>query len=81
MHRKLRNFVNRVEKKLECTYHCNLIEETQGDGKRMWDVLKKALSNKSTTEPISISSKEKNFNKLMGIATTLNTLFATIGKK
>lgn len=81
MYRKLRNFVNRVEKKLECTYHFNLIEETQGDGKRMWDVLKIALSNKSTTEPTSISSKEKNFNKPMGIATTLNTLFATMGKK
>lgn len=31
MYRKLRNFVNRLEKKLKSKYYCNLIEEAEGD--------------------------------------------------
>lgn len=76
MYRKLRNFVNRLEKKLKSKYYCNLIEEAEGDGRGMWDVLEKTLPNSNMTEPISIS-----FHKPKEIANTLNTYFATIGKK
>ena len=83
-YKKLRNHINRLERKLKSDYFCRMIEEIRNDSLRMWKCLQDALP-KSLNHSNHLVSAVKSGKKILclpvDVAEVFNKHFTTIGQK
>ena len=72
MYRKLRNHINRLEKRLKSEHFCRVIEENKNDSSRMWKCLKDALPQSANHSISAIKSGKKVVSKPVQVAEALN---------
>ena len=81
-HKHLRNKVARKIRHAIHSYYHGLIEENQGDPKRMWKVINKVLDKATpSTEISSLEVGGKTITNEKDIAESLNHHFVTVGPK
>ena len=81
MYRKLRTYINRLEKRLKSERYCRMIEENKNDSSRMWKCLKDALPQSANHSVSVIKSGRKVLSKPLQVAEACNKHFTTIGQK
>ena len=80
-YKSLRNSTNQLERKLKSEYYCKLIEDSKGDGGKMWKAIKETLPHSINSDINAIYDDCKLRTGSMTIATILNKYFTSIGKK
>ena len=84
MYKRLRNFVNREIKSAKSKYHCDLIEEADGDSSKTWktvsDASRRGVNHRSESRPQYIISDGVQYLSPKSIASALNSYFVSIGK-
>ena len=76
-----RNLVNKEIKASKSKYYINLIEESKGDSKKLWNAVNEASSRKcQSSNPTCIISDGVEYTNNKSIASILNKHFATIGQ-
>ena len=82
VYRQLRNRVNRDIKKPKSEYYINLTQEEQGNAKESWKALKKTSPSSEIFSSISsVCIDGVVVTSANSVATTLNSFFASIGRK
>ena len=81
MYKKLRNHINRLEKRLKSAHFCRMIEENKNDSSRKWKCLKDALPQSTNHSVSVIKSGKKVLSEPVQVAEVFNKHFTTIGQK
>ncbi len=80
-YKSLRNSLNQKERKLKSDYYCKLIEESKGDGEKMWKAIKETLPQAKDSGINAIYDNCKLHTESVTIASILNKYFTSIGNK
>jgi hypothetical protein len=81
MFKQQRNYVNNEIKTSKSNYYVRQIEESKGDGNKVWKAVNEAASRKcKSSNPTCIVSDDVHYTTSKSIATVMNEYFAQIGQ-
>ena len=82
IYKKLRNLVHKLIKSSKSKYYCDLIEQSKGDCRAIWNAVNEASHRSKHKEmgPQCIIVDEVKHTNCESIAKALNTYFASVGK-